>query len=96
MLRLLKSEDEGARQHARDVDDARLKAEVEVDDLRLEIDEARFRELTQKAVRVVEGTPEGLPGGFMREDDTEIMRVRASGSTVPSRGMCKLSSHVAM
>jgi hypothetical protein len=54
------------------------KAEAEADGLRLELDGARLRELqpiTHAAVRAVLDTPEGLPGGFLRDDESEILGV---------------------
>jgi len=63
----------GAREEA---DAARKKAETEADGLRLELDGARLRELqliTHEAVRAVLDTPQGLPRGFLRDDESEIL-----------------------
>jgi hypothetical protein len=67
-----------AHEEAREADAARKKAEAEANGLRLELDGARLRELqpiTHAAVRAVLDTPEGLPGGFMRDDESEILVV---------------------
>ena len=68
----------GAREDAREADAARNKAEAEADGLRLELIGARLRELlpiTGADVRAVLDTPQGLPGGFMRDDESEILDV---------------------
>ncbi len=61
-----------------EADAARKKAETEADGLRLELDGARLRELqliTHAAVRAVLDTPQGLPRGFLRDDESEILGV---------------------
>ena len=65
----------GAREDAREADAARNKADAEADGLRLEL--RLLLPITGAAVRAVLGTPqaEGLPGGFMRDDESEILGV---------------------
>jgi serine/threonine protein kinase len=72
------AEVESARQEAREADVARKKAEAEADGLRLELDGARLPQLqpiTHAAVRAVLDTPQGLPRGFMRDEESEILDV---------------------
>ena len=63
----------GAREDACEADAARNKADAEADGLRLEL--RLLLPITGAAVRAVLGTPQGLPGGFMRDDESEILGV---------------------
>ena len=58
----------GARKESHDADAARKKAKTEADGLRLEFDGP----ITHAAVRAVLHTPQGLPQGFMGDDESEI------------------------
>ena len=55
-----------------------LQARAEISGFQLELDSVKQRDLllvVQAGVRAVVGSPEGLPVGLMRQDETEVLSV---------------------